>query len=200
MDELQIDWKQERPTSSELAGLWYSVKLTRLDNWTLATDTLKEKISETHCNGGIQIHKYKISANQHFDWFAQRNRLYEIDFLKNIFSHTDLEDYRSDLEIKGNKPKVKIVKYWTDIYELPGRLSRIMGLGGAYKSIDQRHAWTIANDFVKDEFENRFEEFNTYDFVIEAAQWFHDIAWDSSILLFDKRKYEIIIIDITDTD
>ena len=200
MDELQIDWKQERPTSSELIGLWNSIKLSRLHNWTASTSTLRDKISETHCNGGIQLHKYKISGNRHFDWFAQRNRLDEIDFLKNIFRHKDLEDYRTDLEIYNNNPKVKAIKYWTDIYELPGRLSRIMGLGGAYKSIDQRHAWTIATDFIKDEFENRFEEFNSYGFVIEEAQWFHDIAWDSSILLFDKRKYEIIIIDITDTD
>jgi len=200
MDELQIDWKQERPTSSEVAGLWSSIRLSQLDNWSSSTNNLKEKISETHCNGGIQLHKYKVSSNRYFDWFAQRNRLGEIDFLKNIFKHKDLEDYRADLEIKDNKPVVKNVKYWTDIYELPGRLSRIMGLGGAYKNIDQRHAWTIATDFVKDEFENRFEEFNSYDFVIEAAQWFHNIAWDSSILLFDKRKYEITIIDITDTD
>ena len=75
-----------------------------------------------------------------------------------------------------------------------------MGLGGAYKSIDQRIAWTVATDFVKDEFENRFEEFNSYDFVIESSQWFFDIAWDFSTLLFDKRKNEIIIIDITDQD
>jgi hypothetical protein len=200
MDELQIDWKQERPTSTEISELWNSIRLLRLDNWSSSTDILKEKISETHCNGGILLHKYKVSNNRHFDWFAQRNRLDEIEFLKNIFNHKDLEDYRIDLEIKDNKPEVKNVKYWTDIYELPGRLSRIMGLGGAYKSIDQRNAWSIATNFIKDECENRFEEFNSYDFIIEAAQWFHDIAWDNSILLFDKRKYEIIIIDITDTD
>ncbi len=109
---------------------------------------MKEKISETHCNGGIQLHKYKIQANKHFDWFAQRNRLNEIDFLKNIFRHKDLEDYRSDLQIEDSKPKIKEIKYWTDIYELTGRLSRIMGLGGAYKNINQILAWTIASDFV----------------------------------------------------
>lgn len=200
MNELEIDWKQERPTSSEVNGIWTTIRLSRLANWSQSTNILKEKISETHCNGGIQVHKYKVSSNPHFDWFAQRNRLDEIDFLKNILKHIDLEDYRNDLEIKDNKPEIKFLKYATDIYELPGRLSRIMGLGGAYKKIDQRQAWLVATDFVRDEFENRFEEFNSYDFLIGAAQWFHDIAWDYSILLFDKRKYEIIFIDITDTD
>lgn len=200
MNDIQINWQQERPTSSEVDTIWSSMKLTRLDNWSLSANTLKVKISETHCNGGIQLHKYKITSNRHFDWFAQRNRLDEIDFLKNIFRHKDLGDYRTDLEIKDNKPKIENVKYWTDIYELPGKLSRILGLGGAYKSIDQRLAWTVATDFVKDEFENRFEEFNSYGFVIESSQWFFEIAWDFSTLLFDKRKNEIIIIDITDQD
>ncbi|QQT29439.1 hypothetical protein I6I99_19105 [Sphingobacterium multivorum] len=200
MNELPIDWKQERPNSAELAELWTSIQLRPLDNWTLSTTTLKEKIAETHCNGGIQLHKYKIAGNRHFDWFVQRNRLDEIDFLKNIFRHKNLENYRTDLAIRENSPEVIHVKYWTDIYDLTGQLSRIMGLGGSYKNIDQKEAWTTASDFVKDEFENRFEEFNLYKFVIETSQWFHDIAWDHSFLLFDKRKYEIIIIDITDTD
>lgn len=97
------------------------------------------------------------------------------------------------------KPKAKEVNYWTDIYDLPGRLARIMGHGGAYKRIDQKRAWIIANNFVKDEFEYRFDDFITIDFLIETAEWLHNIAWDNSILLFDKRKYEIVIIDITDT-
>lgn len=200
MDELQINWDQKIPTSSEMAELWNFIKLSRLDNWTSSTNTLKEKISETHCNGGVQLHKYKASSNLHFDWFVQRNRLYEIDFLKNIFRHKDLKDYRKNLKIKNNKPKVNNVDYWTDIYDLPEKLSKIMGYGGAFKCIDQRKAWAIATDFIKDEFENRFEEFNSIEFEIESSKWFHNIAWDYSILLFDKRKYEIIIIDITDTD
>lgn len=200
MDELEIDCNQERPTSSELVGLWNSIKLSRLHNWTSATTTLKEKISETHCNGGIQLHKYLVSGNQYFDWFVQRKRLDEIGFLENIFKHKDLEDYRIDLGLKDASSKVEHVQYWTDIYDLPGQLARIMTFGGAYKSINQTLAWMVASDFVKYEFENRFEEFSSYSYILETAQWFHYIAWDSSFLLFDRRKYEIIIIDITDTD
>lgn len=200
MEELKIDWKQERPNSSQILEIWNGIKLTRINNWTNSANTFTDKITETHSNGGIQLHKYKIEANEHFNWFVQRNRLDEIEFLNNIFKQNDLEDYRNNLQIKDSKPSVKIIKYWTDIYEIPGRLSRMMGLGGAYKSIDQKLAWSIATDFIKEEFENRFEEFNSYDFVINSAEWFHNIAWDNSTLLFDKRKYEIIIIDITDSD
>lgn len=200
MHELFIDWKQERPNETQLSDLWKAIKMTRINIWSDAANTLKEKIKETHSNGGIQLHKYKFEANKHFDWFAQRNRLDEIEFLKNIFKHKELEDYRNDLKIIDNIPKVKITQYSRDIYELPGQLSRIMGSGGAYNSIEQRLAWTISTEFIKEEFDNRFEEFNSFDFSIETAQWFQYIAWDYSTLLFDKRKYEIIIIDITDSD
>ena len=138
MDELKIDWEQEKPTSSQAVDLWNSIKILRLDNWMNSTSTLKEKITETHSNGGIQLHKYKISGNKHFDWFASRNRLDEIEFLKNISRHKDLQDYRNDLEIAEEKPSFKLIKYWTDIYDLPGELARIMGHGGAYRKIDSK--------------------------------------------------------------
>ena len=200
MEELQINWRQEKPDPSEFPEIWASIKLTPLHNWTKATEVLKEKISHTHCNGGIQLHKYKIEGNKQFDWFATRNRLEEIEFVKYILRHKDLQNYRDDLEISEDKPKFKLVKYWTDIYDLPGELTRIMAHGGAYKKILPQLAWNVATEFVKEEFENRFEEFSTFKIAVDSAKWFHDIAWDYSILLFDQRKYELVFIDITDTD
>ena len=200
MNDLTINWKQERPNERQLSGLWSTIKVSQIENWTNSAKTLRENINETHSDGGILLHKYKIEPNLYFDWFATRNRLDEIEFLTNFFSHNELKSYRTDLKITDVKPQVINVKHSTDIYELSGELSRIMGLGGAYKSIDQKLAWKIATDFIKNEFENRFEEFNLYHFAIPTAQWFHDIAWDYSTLLFDKRKYEVIIIDVTDSD
>ena len=200
MEELKIDWNQERPNLLDITKIWDSIKFSRLENWTSSTKLLKETIFETHSIGGIQLHRYKISSDKNFDWFAQRNRLDEIEFLKNVFRHKDLENYRNDLEIKNENIEVKNIKFWTDIYDTPALLARAMGYGGAYEKIDHRLAWKIATDFINDEFENRFEEFICYSFVINEAQWFWNIAWDNSILLFDKRKSEITIIDITDSD
>src|SRR5687767_15517982 len=125
MDELQIDWNQERPNPLQMVELWNSIKLIKLETSTSATETLKAKISETHVNGGIQVHKYGITSDKNFKWFASRNRLNEIEFAENLFRLNDLEEYRKDLKITALKPKVTITNYKTDIYDLPGQLARI---------------------------------------------------------------------------
>ncbi|PWJ33123.1 hypothetical protein [Sediminitomix flava] len=199
MDELEINWEQERPSQIQLVGLWTKMKFERIENWSTATDVLSEKIIETHVNGGIQLHRYKVSRNDHFHWFASRNRLDEIDFVKKALRHKDLSDYRNNLEIKL-KPEVQVKKSWTDMYDLPGRLARILGQGGAYKKINQKEARKVVTNFISSEFDNRFEEVLLFDFAIKNSEWFYGIAWDYSTMLFDKRNYTVTIIDITDTD
>src|SRR5690606_2958121 len=99
-----------------------------------------------------------------------------------------------------SKPKMRNIEFWADIYDLSGRLARIMGQGGAYKNIDPRKAWEVAVNFIESEFQNRFEEILLFYVVVDNAEWFFDIAWDYSIILFDKRSYEVIFIDVTDND
>lgn len=200
MDELQIDWNQEKPEGSQLTELWKTIKFIPIETWTNATEVLKEKISESHSNGGIQLHKYKIIGNPHFDWFASRNRLDEINFIENVLQNKNLQNYRDNLKITKDKPVFKLIKYSTDIYDLPGELARMLGYGGAYHKVDPKTAWAVATEFVKEEFQYRFEEFNKFQIAIESANWFYDIAWDYSAILFDKRNYELIFLDVTDED
>jgi hypothetical protein len=199
MNQLQIDWQQERPDALQLKSLWDSLKISKIDNWTTATKLLIDTITETHSNGGIQLHKYKVSANKHFDYFASRN-FNELDFLKKILGHKALQDYRENLQISIPEPSYRLLGFKTDMYDLAGYLSRVMGKGGAYRGIDQGLAWQVATDFIEAEFQNRFEELLMYELHIESAKWFCGISWDYAVALFDKRNYEIVFIDITDSD
>ena len=140
MTNLSIDWNQERPNSFELSNLWNEIKLTQVHDLSDSGKKLIKTIFETHCNGGIQIHKYKLIGNKKFNWFASRNYLQEIAFIENVVRHKHLENYRSNLEIIDSKPKVKVINYSTDIYELLWRLARIMGYGGAYERLDPNTA------------------------------------------------------------
>ena len=78
--------------------------------------------------------------------------------------------------------------------------TEIMEQGGAYQKTNYETARRLALNFVKLELEMRITEFNCFFYNIASAHWFHHIAWDYSFLIFDKRKYEIIFIDMTDTD
>lgn len=199
MEELQIDWNQERPTDSEVTQLWKEIRISQLTNFSDGFEQLRKSINETHVNGGIQFHKFHLTGNKHFNWFASRNRLDEINFINKILNRPELEVYRKNLQI-NSKPKFKRIGWSTDIFELPSILARKLNQGGAYKKLDSVTSWEIATDFVKQEFENRFDEFEMFNIAIENAEWFYDIAWDWTAMIYDKRKTELNIIDITDTD
>lgn len=197
---LEIDYTKERPSDSQVLQMWNEIKLLSLTEWSPSAKILKGKFEATHINGGIQLHKFQISDNQYLHWFSVRNRLNEIFFTQKIFCRPELDIYRKHLKIDDKKPKVKSEGWYTDIFDLAGILARILGQGGAYENLNANEAWETATNFVKDEFENRFNEFNRYTYEIINTNWFYDIAWDYSSLLFDKRKNQIILIDITDTD
>ncbi|MCU4164633.1 hypothetical protein [Carboxylicivirga caseinilyticus] len=199
MNEFNINWEQERPNQQQSVDIWEKTILKPFDNWSNNAEILKEKIEYTHINGGIQLHKYKLTSNEHFNWFAYRNRLNKINFVERIISHKNLNNYRNDLEIEGI-PEIQMIKSCTDIYDLSGLLARILGYGGAYNRIDPKEAWIVSNNFIKSEFENRFDEILQFVFSIKNARWFYKIVWDYSILLFDKRNNILTLLDITDTD
>ena len=199
MNELTVNWEQKRPTKSQILDFWSNTKFEKIDKWSKTADVFAEKIRETHVNGGIQLHKYRIKNNEYFNWFASRNRLCEIDFVQQTLWHKTLKNYINDLEIKG-KPEINLIEDFTDMYDLAGQLARILGQGGAHKKLNQKEAWNIATDFIESEFENRFKEVLLFNFTIRNAKWFYNMTWDYSFMLFDKRYNIVTIIDITDTD
>nr|WP_288836383.1 hypothetical protein [uncultured Flavobacterium sp.] len=90
----------------------------------------------------------------------------------------------------------------TDIFSLPGDLSRIVHYGGAYshEHFSAEIAMNLATDFVEAISDNRYADFNCWTLGGEWSDWFFNIAWDFSVLLFDKGKSVVTLICMTDTD
>ena len=190
------------PTKEELSNFrknfaWENLELEKINNWTQNTDVLVNEINKLYSNGEIKINKYKIIGDNKFLYYL----VIDNSFIQNICKNKKLLEDRNYLNLNGESPTINIIKHWTDIYTLSGDLARILGYGGAYThGIGQNESWKIATEFIEKEFGNRFEEFDYYDIKIENSKWFYDIAWDYSFIIIDKRNYEIIFIDITDTD
>lgn len=201
MNNLPVNGSDEMPDADQISQIWKTIRFEPCDEWSAEANKLEETINYTHCNGGVQLHKYKVIGNDDFKWFVQQDKLHQIKFLKNVIKHPDLKNYRENLEITEDKPRISCYNSWSDIYDLPGTLSRIMGQGGAYNSIDQHTAWQTTLNFIEGEFQNRFQEI-TLDYinVIPRAEWFYDVTWDFSMILFDRTNCELMFIDITDTD
>ena len=199
-NRLKVNYTSEVPTDQEIVQMWKHITITELNDWSKSAEELSAKFSKTHINGGIQLHKYLISDHYCFQWFASRNRLSEIFFIKRFFNRPELANCRADLEIENDQPNCEEKEWSSDIFDLSGIISRLLYHGGAYGKLKVQDAWKTALSFVNDEFDNRFNEVNRFTFHSEDSAWFFYTAWDYSMLFFDKRTNEVIIIDITDTD
>ncbi|MFV0394085.1 MAG: hypothetical protein ACK5LC_06780 [Coprobacillaceae bacterium] len=198
---MKIDWIQNKQVLSH-KKLWDTVSFIKedLDDISLA---LINKFALTHVNGGMQIHRYRIDSNSDIQWYIHRNRLQEIEFLKNLLSHKDLVDFRNDLDITIKNPnKDRLISYHTDIFSLVGSIARNLYQGGAYEHIECDDAWNTAITYVEEAFQNRFDEvlFMNTSIFEEPGSWFYDVAWDYSWILVDKRYNRVTLISITDTD
>ena len=199
-NRLKVNYTSEVPTDQEIVQMWKDITITELNDWSKSAEELRAKFSKTHINGGIQLHKYSISDHYCFQWFASRNRLSEIFFIKRFFNNPELANYRADLEIENDQPNCEEKEWSSDIFDLSGIISRLLHQGGAYGNLKVEDAWRTAINFVKNEYSNRFNEINRFTYHLEDSAWFFHVPWDYSIVLFDKRTNEVIVINITDTD
>jgi hypothetical protein len=185
------------PTENELNILWENLKLKKINKRTKSAQILTDRIKSLYSNGGVELNKYKIVEKNHFNYYLLKDK----HFVENIYRNKYILNDRAYLNFKNELPKINIKEHFTDIYTLSGNLARIIAYGGAYNNgIGQDISWEIATNFVKNEFGNRFEEFDCYYIEIENSEWFYNIAWDYSIIIVDKRNTEIVFMDITDTD
>ena len=189
--------KGDIPTENELNNLWENLKLEKINHWTEAAKILTDRINSLYSNGGIELNKYKITEENHFNYYLFKDK----HFVENIYKNKYILNDRAYLKLKNEYPKINVKEHFTDIYTLSGDLARIIGYGGAYNhGAGQNISWEIATKFVENEFGNRFEEFDCYRIEIENSEWFYDVAWDYSIIIVDIKNNEIIFMDMTDTD
>ena len=89
-----------------------------------------------------------------------------------------------------------------DQFLLDGTLSRILFSGGAYSSTrgDGRTEKAFALSVCEAIFGQRFGEVSCYLSSEPWTGWFRGIAWDITVIVFDRRTRRLWILAITDTD
>lgn len=198
---LNIDFNQERPTNTEVDKMLSYLTIIPLpfpDDKRISTylDTVKEK----YTNGGTLFYQFQIQGDNTFHFFASRNRLAEIDFINQLFQKQIFQETAK--ELKGvEKIKMDNSNWKTDIFSLPGELARVVYYGGAYshEHFSAENAFNLSVDFVDTISYKKYADFNCWTLGGEWSDWFFNIAWDYSVLLFDKDKSIVTLICMTDT-
>lgn len=179
---------------------WDKISFIRVNSINKSTENLIETIKQTHCNGGIQFHKYKVVNPDNLNLKYPFGLYGEQLFVELLLSHKDLSDYRLNLIIEQPKPAIKIDLYNSDLYQLAGLLARNIGYGGAYRKQDQATAWSVSTEFVLEEYSNDFEGYLLFLIEHQDSGWHFKVAWDYTYVILNNNFNEVTLIDITDTD
>lgn len=90
----------------------------------------------------------------------------------------------------------------TSSFLFDGQLAQVLYSGGAYtKSIgDGRIEKENSLAFCDAVFGSRFSEISCFSSHSAWTPWFQGIAWDWTAVLFDRRRRELALLAVTDTD
>jgi len=197
---LEPDWAQPRPTFVEVLAM---TRRIGLDPVTLPEKPFSDFLRclrESHSNGGAHIAAFEVLPDTIFDWFASRNRLSDDELIDTLITHPAIRAALGEVRMPETKASTGLGL--ADPFLLDGRFARCLHAGGAYWNAesDGKASKTLALDVCEAMFGLRYGEVALLESVQAWTPWFHNIAWDLTEVVFDRRLRRLWVFVITDTD
>ncbi|QEN89941.1 hypothetical protein FZC33_28125 [Labrys sp. KNU-23] len=190
-----------RPTKAELDQALAHVAIAPITHAAPVIDELLARFRQTHCNAGALFAAFEIGAEPALDWYIGRNRLHRDDVLARLLVHPAIRAGLPDLKIDPSPlPDIEFEPH--DGQEMEALLARILYHGGAYwhatgSGMPEK---ALALRFCDALFGLRFDEIAFHTSDTAWTDWFHDIAWDKTFVVLDKRHRRLFLLAVTDTD
>ena len=176
---------------------WSGLKLHLI---SVEDQIIKETIqilAEARVNGGALIYCFEIPDNLIY-WYPKED-------INNFFSNLLLSD-----SARNAMPELKIGDEFTcqpgfeqvRPFLFEGDIAESLYYGGAYKKYQgtPTEAMEIARKFCKAIYSERMLDVGIYKTYDNWTEWFYDVAWDVTWVLFDKSLKRLWVICLTDTD
>lgn len=198
---LAPDWKQPRPTATDVAEMCVRIEVVPASPQLQVFDEFIKRVRESHRNGGAYLTTFDVGADQVFDWFASRNRLADDGLLDFLLLHPSIRQALPEL-FRHLPQRVKSELAMYDQFLLDGMLARVLYSGGAHSQSrdDGRAEKAFALNVCEAMFGLRFGEVSCYLTNKRWTRWFKGEAWDITVVVFDRRTRMLWILAITDTD
>ncbi len=161
------------------------------------------QVREGHDNGGAYLVAFDIVPDPIFDWSASRSRLSEV--LNHLMTHHVVRESLSELRIPpspSTPPTCNDGFRLFDQFLLHGTLANLLYNGGAYgkKHGNGRAENQFALEVCDPMFGLRYGEIWCNPNYDAWTPWFKGIAWDLTIVVFDRRTRRMWILTVTETD
>jgi hypothetical protein len=180
--------------------MWQSLALNPIDS-PPDTEPYLAELCRINVNGAVIFGRFQIEGNKSLDWFASRNRWDEVDFFRQLLSHSALRQRWPELIEKIRDEEFPDFE-WGSSLTLDGELARSLVIGGAYERFKgpPREAKNLASRFCDALFDDRYLDIEVFWCWNAWSAWFHDIAWDRTCVIIDRRHRSIGLLCSTDTD
>ena len=200
MNWKEPDWKQDRPTDAEIRWMWRSLALSSVDS-PPDTESYLAELRRVNVNGNVIFGLFQVEGNKSLDWFASRNRWDEADFFRRLLGHSAVRQRWPDLVEKIRDEQFPDFE-WGSSLTLDGELARSLVIGGAYERFNgpPREAKNLAARFCDARFDDRYLDIEVFWCWNASSAWFHDVAWDRTCVIIDRRRRSVGLLCSTDTD
>jgi len=188
----------------KIKDAWKNLKLTPVP-MPSSVETFLHKLACHYQNGKIHFLFFKTkSSNGLSELFTYDNWVYS-KIQEELWNHPNI------LNVLPNLDNIKIDDNsfeYSNYFELAAFLASILHNGGAYTSQDDRidrihcfnHALDVANDILPDNSSNPNQEIVLINRNAPWCDYFYDVAWDYSIITYDKKSKLFSMFLLTDTD
>jgi hypothetical protein len=158
-------------------------------------------VRRSHDNGGAYLNAFEVGPDRVFDWFASRNRLWDERLLDWLVLHPTIVEAFPELRIP-DVPKEGNGFGMADQFLLDGTVATILYNGGAYSHAigNGREEKELALEVCDAMFGVRFAEITCNTNYDAWTPWFKGIAWDLTVVIFDRRFRKLWMVAVTDTD
>ncbi|MEL7529668.1 MAG: hypothetical protein AAFN10_00085 [Bacteroidota bacterium] len=201
MKTLEPDWQHQRPNQDAVRTMWSKI---RFENIPITHPEILHFIHDlkvAYPRGGALLYHFQVAENVTFDWFAYNNRLAEIDFVGRALGSGDIISAAAELSIDKSLLSIESVTHLPDSFDMAGRLARHLYHGGPHsnQNIEAKEVLRIAEQFIEQIIQNRYEEVSVMLFDTAWADWFYDEYWDMTYLLYDRIQRQIWLLCLTDS-
>jgi hypothetical protein len=203
MDWLKPELDQETPTPEQLQEMWQSLEIEVEPFADGAGRAYLEAICTTHVNGGAVMGQFLVKGNQALQWYASRQSLEEIYFFNQFVCSQKVIAALPMLKIqKPLRSEMEVEFKRNNAFILDGELGFTLFQGGAYEGYSGTalEAKQLGKGMCDQLFGDRLDEISVYKTDLAWTDWFHDVAWDASWFIVDRRFCRIWLLCLTDTD
>ena len=178
---------------------WKSIKIDFITGEFGKFSPFLTELSNKFANGKVKFGHFKILTN-YFNKEFSKERMFHYLLKEKLFYYEEICKYFDNYKISSDVDLTKVIEEVAP-FNLPGCLATILQNGGAYSKsnssmVDFYTGLNAALDLTDGNLNNGMIWFSR----IAWSDFFMDVAWDKTIIVYKPKTDDLEIIFATDTD